>query len=616
MSEEKKSYDLTPDNAQQKFIDTIKKGYNCKSISVYGSGKTTMSLYCAKANPSKKFLLLLYNARLKLETQKRVKEMGLKNIKCLSIHSCATRYFKSCYNDFLLKEILDDDLDAKSNPCYDVLICDEVQDFIPMYLKFVVKKVMKELCIENVQLGIIGDDKQLLYEYNGANPKYLLNAEKYFPSKRKWVNCPLNISYRLTYENARFINECMLHENRVETVKGKHGPLPLYFVMSDPYDDINLIGEKIMDLLEIYEPEQIFIIAYSIKNPNSPVRKIENYLVRREIKCYVPLGDDSVLDSDLMKGKLCFMSCYQSKGLENDCIIIIGFDESLSVYFKQDTNTCPNILSVATSRPRKQLVLCVANDMLKFLKLNLNYVEHNGEIYNPKQTEEKEKAKEMKISTMTNHKTIDLLLEALKMVEYTTIQEPIEEHNLELKIETGEDLYEEVSELYGVCIFAYYEYKMTGKSSLGEADNSLNLKKIKHMMKHTLNYVTKRDKFLFKKAQITEFDWVDTEAIKSGFNNLKTYLPPADHLSFEMPFEQNINGIIYRGCTDIIDDISNTIWEIKCTKELKREHILQLAGYLALSDYSEGNLFNAITSEIIHIKIPKEPAKFLGLFAK
>lgn len=622
--------DIKLDQYQQKFVDALVKGYNAKSNAVYGAGKTTMSLVAASMNPNKKFLLILYNTRLKIDTQARIKELGLKNITAMSIHSCATKYYKLCHNDFLLQEILDDDLKTFIFANFDVIIFDEVQDFNKRYIKFA-KKIVNELCAKNVQIGIIGDEKQLLYEYNLANTKYLKYPEKYFATEFKFIDCPLKISYRLTTENAQFINKCVLDEDRIETPLGKHGPKPIYYKMKSGFD-LKPICKIIIDLLKSYKYDDINIIAFSIKSALGPARKLENMLVNNKIPCYVPIGDDAVLDVDLMANKVSFMTMHQSKGTENKVVLILGFDESLSEFYKQDTTSCSNALAVALSRAKERLIMCVGGEQLKFLKLDEQLVDIIGgglkinrflkfqksEIFKDNKNLRFLENKIIGISSMTNHKVLDTLLEALKIIKYEVIQKPIKVHDVELKIKF-KDSYEEVSELYGVCIPAIYEFTEFKSCSMNNliSESKKDLFKVKNMMMHTLDYITERDGFKFKKAQIKDFDWIDKDAIKSALDTIKCYLPQ-DQLEFETLFTKSIEfggkHVDFVGRSDIVDIKDLVIWELKCTKELKKEHILQLAGYLAISGYKMGNLLNAFTGEIIQVFRPKDPEKFLSLF--
>jgi hypothetical protein len=625
------------DKYQLVFAKAISDGNNAKCNAVYGAGKTTMSLLTAQLNPGKKFLLLLYNTRLKIETQARIELLKLKNIKALSIHACATKYYKLCHNDFQMQEILEENNPSFIKPNFNVLICDEAQDFNKMYKRFT-KKILRDLCHSEVQMGIIGDKRQLLYDYNNATPKYLLNPEKYFSLKNKtWIDCPLKISYRLTFQNAQFLNKCVLKEDVLETPIGKVGPKPMYYQLKSNFDLLS-ICRLIIHLLETNEPNDIYILSYSIKSPNGPARKLENLLVKNKIKCYVPIGDDAVLDNDLMKGKISFMTFHQSKGTENKIIIILGFDESLMKYYKQDTTKCSNALAVALSRSKGQLIMCasISDDKLKFLDLDPqlvdivgikegNYIRRNNN-FDEDNLEKEKKTKEIYISSMTNHKPFDILKKALDLVNYEILQEPIRKHEIDIKIHfIKDDNWEEISEMYGVLIPSIFEYSMYKKCSLEELAGPINdnlknnlknhLKNNKTLMKYVLKYVSLRDKFKFKKVQVTNFDWVDDEAIESAVDTLKCYLT-GNNLSFEHSLSIDIDRVKIMGRCDIVDPGNKIIWEIKCTKELKKEHILQLAGYLAIApkEYQIGNLLNAFTGEIIQVKRPISDLDFLKLF--
>ena len=65
---------------EQKRILKSLKNYNVIIDSVAGSGKTTTNLFIAKDNPTKKILLLTYNASLKFETRNKVGELEINNL--------------------------------------------------------------------------------------------------------------------------------------------------------------------------------------------------------------------------------------------------------------------------------------------------------------------------------------------------------------------------------------------------------------------------------------------------------------------------------------------------------------------------------------------------------
>ena len=112
----------------------------CEAVA--GSGKTTTILHCAEAAPSLKFLVLTYNARLKLQTRQRARELGLSNLEVHSFHACAARYYDgACRNDEVLRALVDGDQPPHSSITFDCLVIDEAQDLTPLLHRFVLKVI-------------------------------------------------------------------------------------------------------------------------------------------------------------------------------------------------------------------------------------------------------------------------------------------------------------------------------------------------------------------------------------------------------------------------------------------------------------------------------------------
>jgi superfamily I DNA and RNA helicase len=78
---DRQTYALSPISKEQHdILELVRIGGNINIDAVAGSGKTTTSLYIAKNNPHRQILLLTYNAKLKLETREKAKQLGLSNI--------------------------------------------------------------------------------------------------------------------------------------------------------------------------------------------------------------------------------------------------------------------------------------------------------------------------------------------------------------------------------------------------------------------------------------------------------------------------------------------------------------------------------------------------------
>lgn len=132
---------LPPASAEQsEVVASVLARVNIACEAVAGSGKTTTILHCAEAAPSLKFLLLTYNARLKVQTRQRARQLGLSNLEVHSFHAMGARYYdRTCRNDEVLRALVDGDKAPHSAIAFDCLVIDEAQDLTPLLHRFVLK---------------------------------------------------------------------------------------------------------------------------------------------------------------------------------------------------------------------------------------------------------------------------------------------------------------------------------------------------------------------------------------------------------------------------------------------------------------------------------------------
>src|SRR3989338_2688468 len=140
-----------PSVEQQIIIDNFKSGKNIIVNSVAGSGKTSTMLFCCQnvqninskskstSTSTSNVLIVTYNARLKLETRKKIKELELKNVECHSYHALVTKYYSCSQNDLQLKNILKNDLKIKRLLIADYIMIDEAQDMSLDYFNLIYK---------------------------------------------------------------------------------------------------------------------------------------------------------------------------------------------------------------------------------------------------------------------------------------------------------------------------------------------------------------------------------------------------------------------------------------------------------------------------------------------
>lgn len=338
---------------------------NIRVITPAGGGKTTLALLCIKhIKGARNVLFLTYNERLKKEIREKVREWKLENTEAHNFHAFACKvYKKSIYTDILLKK----ELDAKS-PFYrtrfDVLIVDEAQDINELYYKFI-KKIIKSCKVK--QLMLIGDPRQSIFSFNGANPDFLIEPEKYF-------NCDFKYfekfdTYRTNKHMTNFLNHSFLKNGNVISHQKNNNEKVDYWITNIYKSD-----KIIYDYIQKYGIDDIFILALSIKpNSKQPLIKVIN-----KMKCkygnklnFFIADDSSKSDKDIVKNnKVQCLTFHKSKGLERKCVIVFGFDDSYDKYYNNENKYRPNPLYVALTRSFEKLVILCSRESKCYKTVN------------------------------------------------------------------------------------------------------------------------------------------------------------------------------------------------------------------------------------------------------
>jgi len=458
----------------------VETGNNVIVDSVAGTGKTTMTLATAKALVTLNFLIISYNASLKEDVRLRVKKEDIKNIKIHTYHSVMkTYYLPKKHQDNDMKLLIENDgKPIKSLPKIDVLVLDENQDMTFLYFKFISKVIRDSK--QKVQVFILGDYMQGLYDFKGADTRFLTKAEDIwsdFPYLRTnvFLHCNMKMSYRITNQMSNFVNNVMLGEDRMQACKD--GPKVVYIRNTSTFNNIHkVIHRKIREIIGSGSRyNDIFILAGSVKENNYKISELENYLVDKGIPCYVPMLDNEKLEERAMRGKIVFSTFHAVKGRERKHVFIIGFDHSYQKYYARNKpeNICPNTLYVGATRATQCLYLAEYDDNpedqpLKFLKKTLvdmkkqegEYIEFLGE---PKSTfknapELKKDISTQTVTSLTKFIPESVLYDLQNMVEKVFINETVDMVDIDIPIlkDTKAGYSEEVSDLNGLVIPAIY----------------------------------------------------------------------------------------------------------------------------------------------------------------
>jgi superfamily I DNA/RNA helicase len=170
---------MNPLSEEQSFvIQHIKNGENAIVNAVAGSGKSTTVLSIATSTKSLKTIQFTYNSMLRHEIKEKTETLGIKNLDVHTYHSMAVKYYYSgAYTDTGIRHILANKLAPRIHiPKKDIVVIDEAQDMTPLYFQLVVKFTMD--MNHPFQLVVLGDFMQGLYEFKGADTRFLTLAHK------------------------------------------------------------------------------------------------------------------------------------------------------------------------------------------------------------------------------------------------------------------------------------------------------------------------------------------------------------------------------------------------------------------------------------------------------
>lgn len=382
-------------SGEQEFIlNKIIEGNHVVVDAVAGSGKSTVVLSIAKQMPKTKILQMTYNSMLRLEVKEKVEKGRIHNLNVHTFHSLAVRYYSdTAMTDTGIRNILLNNLPPNSPiNTIDLLVIDEAQDMTILYFSFIIK-FLKDMN-SYVQIMILGDYMQGLYDFKGADTRFLTMAIEIWKTSpylnpAKFIKCTMKMSYRITNPMCEFINNVMLGENRLEACR--HGE-PVKYIRNSRTNIEKMVIFEVTTLLENgAKPSDIFILGASVKGINSNVRKMENVLVLQGIPCHVPMFDTEKIDEKVIGGKVVFSSFHSVKGRQRKYVFIVGFDNGYMDFYARNLpkTECPNTLYVATTRASERLYLLESDNFttdrpLEFLKmghydmLKQDYIQFKG----------------------------------------------------------------------------------------------------------------------------------------------------------------------------------------------------------------------------------------------
>lgn len=465
---------------QRQVLEYIQAGQNVVVDACAGSGKSTTILSIARELPKLQIIQWTYNAMLRREIKEKIDELELHNIDVHTYHSFAVKYYSNagCVDTGIRQIIAENRVLRKPLNRVDLLVLDECQDMTPLYFQLIVK-MTKDMHLlfpdHKFQMLVLGDYMQGLYEFKGADIRFLTCADQLWkdlpylktPHFRK---CTLKMSYRITNQMASFVNHDMLGEHRMNACR--NGCAVVY--IRRPRHQINqIVLYQIKRLLSEGEnASDIFILSGSIKGTTSHIRHLENMLTENGIPCHVPMFETDIADERVIDGKIVFSTFHTVKGRQRKYVFVVGFDQGY-FYTARDipTDVCPNTLYVACTRATHALYL-LENDSsrpLEFLKHSQHqmkqsdYIDFKGIPQSIFRSSHENVQDSGGVSIPTYHINPSDLIKFISetTLDYITpilnrifVQETTEQEEIDIpKIQQTQDcMFEEVSDLNGIAL--------------------------------------------------------------------------------------------------------------------------------------------------------------------
>lgn len=681
-------------NEQLLVLNHTKSGHNSIVDAVAGSGKSTTVLSIAAKMLSKKFIQLTYNSMLRCEIKEKTEQLAINNLDIHTYHSLAVKYYNSsAYTDTGIRHILAHNTKPRIHiPKKDVVVIDEAQDMTFLYFQFIVKYTMDMNC--PFQLIVLGDYMQGLYEFKGADTRFLtlaIEIWKNHPNLKSKIfhSCTLKTSYRITNQMASFINTVMLDEQRL--IACRDGLVKVVYIRNSQRNIENTVIFHINSLLAAgAKPSDIFILGASVKGPNSAVRKMENVLVSKGIPCHVPMFESDNIDEKVIQRKLVFSTFHSVKGRQRKYVFVLGFDQGYMRFYGRNLpqNICPSTLYVACTRATEGLAVLEHTDFetdrpLDFLKMSQfemkkqDYIDFKGAPYYPLFQSVEQPSNELVLKHYVTPTDLIKFIPEFVLESITPVLESIftieREKSIELDIptviETVDGYYEEISDLNGLAIPAMYYDFLNAKWSNTSATNVLYetillildemkdyehkfLKEIASKMPTTFTrpsdylylanvYTAFQEKLYFKLKQISpdDYNWITDELMNQCKKRLDKFVgcecdtakpliektlihqsQEVDHEKIDQFLDEYFeNNIKFRFTARLDIVTTQTVWEIKCVREITMDHQLQVVIYAWLYEMLRKDsetphcfkIFNIRTGEVQKLIADREHLDFI-----
>jgi len=486
---------------EQKEVIKLLKTHNVVVSARPGAGKTATIEALVQENPAVPVAVITYSKRLHIDTSRRLRKYSRPGtdprIQTFTFHGLAGKLFGRTFKDD--SELINEREKASvANLCwlpqFRFIVLDEIQDLtddLYWVASVLIASITRKFGDENApKILALGDARQAIYEFRGADTRFIEKAPEIFHSVSKygWKSLSLAQSFRLSQPTTHFVNNVFLGGQ--EYIIGTGGGVKPSYILAnlkrrskaDNSAQDDRLRSVIFDKIKQYGAENCAILSPSVRNAANSgyLARLANFLSRAQPRTPVSVSiyDDAPLLERVTRGKLIISTYHQFKGVERDLIIVFGADAAWFDFHGRELprDSCPNPIFVALTRARKELIVIHARgaNPLPFmdtsaLSIYANLVVLDGQ-ESPVQVPPKRAAQvgrplpeSISVTDLVRHVPDKELHSLIHQREIVTKHSPLEGSEIHVldEIRTGPGLYETVADLTGTAVTRALQSRFT-----------------------------------------------------------------------------------------------------------------------------------------------------------
>ena len=342
-----------------------------------GAGKTATIEALVQENPEVPVAVITYSKRLQIDTHRRLRKYS--RVHTFTFHSLAGKLFGHTIQDdaglIIEREKKDSVPNLDQIPRYRFVVLDEIQDLtddLYWVASILITSITQKYGDGNApKILALGDVRQAIYEYRGADIRFIQKPPEIFHSisKYRWKSMALTQSFRLSVPMANFVNNVCLGGQEYIIGTGE-GVKPSYVLAKsgersryDKSAQDDKLRSFLLDKIMHYGPTNCAILSPSVRRSADTAYLARFSTSLSMAQCHIPVWasvyDDTALREKVTRGKLVISTYHQFKGAERDLIIVFGADATWFDFYGRELpdDSCPNPIFVALTRARKELII-------------------------------------------------------------------------------------------------------------------------------------------------------------------------------------------------------------------------------------------------------------------